>query len=65
MIIGNFCPNNSSRGYMELFLGWHIHHRTEQDLIDLARKACGDKIKEVRVGGEPEGVNLFVHITSK
>ncbi len=65
MIIGNVCPYNPTRGYMELFVGWYIYHRTEQDLIDMARAACGDRIKKVHVGVEPEGVNLFVHITLK
>ena len=65
MVIGNFSPRNPSRGYMELILGWYLYHRTEQDLIDLAKKACGDRIKKVRVGAEPEGTNLFVHITLK
>ncbi len=65
MVIGNFSPRNPTRGYMELFLGWYLYHRSEQDLIDLAKKACGDRIKKVRVGAEPEGTNLFVHITLK
>lgn len=65
MIIGNVTPRNPSRGYMELFVGWFIYHRTEQELIDLAYAACGDRIKNVRVGEEAAGVNLFVHIELK
>ena len=65
MIIGNVSPFNPTRGYMELFVGWFIHHRSEQELIDMAKAACGDRLERVWVGEEPEGVNLFVHVQLK
>lgn len=40
---------------------WHLNHRSEDKLITLAR-ACGVDQKNIRIGQEPEGVNLFAHI---
>ncbi len=60
LVIGNFSPANPSRAYME-FGGWSLHHRTAEALASLAL-GCGVAADSIRVGAEPEGVNLFLHI---
>lgn len=58
--IGNFSENNPSRDYME-FGGWFLHHRTEDQLFELAR-SCGVPADNIAIEKEPEGVNLFLRI---
>jgi SAM-dependent methyltransferase len=61
MVIGNFSPDNSSRGYMEL-CNWKLIHRSKQHLQQLA-KECGFLDHQIRVEQEPEGINLFLILT--
>ena len=62
IIIGNFNENyNPSRDYMEIFGEWYLNHRTEEQLFDLAIFA-GFKSRQIRIGKEPENVNLFLHL---
>jgi hypothetical protein len=61
LIIGNFSRQNPSRSFMELFGEWFLYHRSPAELIALA-KAAGAKEENIRVGQEPECVNLFLHI---
>ncbi len=62
MIIGNFNEDyNPSRPYMEIFGEWFLHHRTEEQLLDLAGKA-GFTREQTGVGREEGNVNLFLHI---
>lgn len=62
IIIGNFNDDhNPSRTFMEVFGDWNLNHRTEAQLIDLARQA-GFSEGNIYVGREPENVNLFLHI---
>jgi len=62
LIVGNFSDRNPSRPYMELLGDWRLYHRAAESLISLAR-SCGVAANAIRVGTEPEGVNLFLHIT--
>lgn len=61
VIIGNFSVQNPSRNYMELIGDWYLHHRSEEELINLAIRA-GAKRQNILVGKELEGVNLFLHV---
>lgn len=61
LVIGNFSPRNPTRDYMEIIGDWHLYHRTEDELMELAT-SCGIAEEDVRVGSEPEGVNLFLHV---
>lgn len=62
IIIGNFNENhNPSRDYMEILGDWHLHHRTENELQELAEKA-GFNPNQIIIGKEKENVNLFLHI---
>lgn len=63
IMIGNFSTYHPSRYYMEVFGEWHLHHRSEADLIALA-KAAGYQINQLQIEREPEGVNLFLHINA-
>lgn len=62
IIIGNFNENyNPSRAYMEIFGEWYLHHRTEDQLRELAQVA-GFKANQIHIGKEAQNVNLFLHI---
>lgn len=61
LVIGNFSPANPSRAYMEL-LDWTLHHRDADALRSLAAQADISR-SHVRIGSEPRGVNLFLHVT--
>jgi hypothetical protein len=61
LVIGNFSPRNPTRDYMEIIGGWHLHHRSKDKLVELAT-SCGVAEEDVRVGSEPEGINLFLHV---
>lgn len=61
LVIGNFSLHNPSRAYMEIVGDWHLHHRDEQHLAQLAI-ACGIAPGDIRITAEPEGVNLFLHV---
>lgn len=60
IVIGNFGEYNPSRLYMELG-GWKLFHRSAEQLLSLAQQA-GVPVERARIGIEPEGVNLFLHI---
>ncbi len=62
MVIGNFSPNNPSRGYMEL-CNWKLIHRSKEHLLQLA-KECGFHDRQIHVEQDPEGINLFLVITN-
>lgn len=61
VVVGNFSPFNPSRDYMELMGDWVLNHRTEKQLVELAREA-GAPASAIDVSWEPEGVNLFLHV---
>jgi SAM-dependent methyltransferase len=61
--VGNFSEFNASRDYMELMGDWYLEHRSEAKLRELAEKA-GAGTRQVDVRWEPEGVNLFVHVSA-
>jgi hypothetical protein len=46
---------------MELVGGWYLIHRTPGQLLALAAEA-GIAASNLRVGSEPNGVNLFMHV---
>ncbi len=62
IVIGNFHPRNPSRAFMELLGDWYLHHRTEEQLIDLALKAGVDSENHICIEQEEEGINLFMKI---
>ncbi len=61
LVVGNFSTENPTLPYMEIMGDWRLRHRTPEQLISLA-KACNIKDEDIRIGKEPEGVNLFLHI---
>ena len=63
LVIGNFSKKNPTRPYMEIVADWHLYHRSEIDLMRLAR-SCGVADEDIYIGREAEGVNLFLHIKS-
>ncbi|MBV5340744.1 MAG: class I SAM-dependent methyltransferase [Deltaproteobacteria bacterium] len=60
LVIGNFSEANPSRAYME-FGEWLLLHRKSEKLKALAEE-CGIDPNMIKVGSEPEGVNLFLHV---
>lgn len=61
VIIGNFGDHNPTRNYMELMGDWYLHHRSAEELMNMALEA-GASRGDVSVGREDEGVNLFLHV---
>lgn len=61
LVVGNFSKANPSRYWMEAVGDWTLFHRSEYELLALAAEAGIEK-KKMRVGTEPERVNLFLHI---
>jgi len=61
LYVGNFSDQNPTRKYMEIFGNWHLFHRNEQQLRDLALQAGIDP-SNINISSEPLGVNLFVEI---
>lgn len=61
LVVGNFSEKNKARSYMEVMLDWFLHHRTPDQLRGLAIE-CGLKERDIKIGQEPKGVNLFLHI---
>ena len=61
MVVGNFSSTNPTQAYMEAIGDWRLIHRTPEQLVSLA-KACNFKDSDIRIGQEPEGVNLFLHL---
>ena len=61
LVVGNFAPNNPTKNYMELIGDWHLYYRDASDLKRLA-KNCGVAAEDLRIGREPENVNLFLHV---
>ena len=64
LVIGNFSDTNPNRAFMEVAMNWHLHHRSEKKLTELAL-AAGATHHHIRVQQEAEGVNLFLHIRDK
>lgn len=62
IVIGNFNEDhNPSRDYMEIMGDWHLIHRTEEQLRQLAKQA-GFLNSQIKIGREELNVNLFLHI---
>jgi extracellular factor (EF) 3-hydroxypalmitic acid methyl ester biosynthesis protein len=62
LVIGNFSDNNPTRPYMHL-MDWDLYHRGIDDLLVLARR-CGLPDHRLRIGQEPKGINLFLHVAA-
>ncbi len=60
-IISNFSTENPTRRLMEVLSDWFLNHRSKEDLLSIATKACIDP-KLVHIDTEPLGVNLFLKI---
>lgn len=60
LVIGNFSNTNKSKDYMLLF-DWLLFERSKEKLETLA-KQCGVLPRNIFVGQEEEGVNLFLHV---
>ncbi|MEM8487169.1 MAG: class I SAM-dependent methyltransferase [Bacteroidota bacterium] len=62
LVVGNFSTDNPDQSYMEVLMEWELHHRSPDDLRQLALD-CGVPDQNISIGKEPEGVNLFLHAT--
>lgn len=60
-VIGNFSDDNPSRCYMEEVGQWFLHHRSKQQLAQLAAHA-GFAPGSISVQHEELGINLFLHL---
>ncbi|MEM6322000.1 MAG: class I SAM-dependent methyltransferase [Bacteroidota bacterium] len=62
LIVGNFAVGNPTEGYMELFTGWYLYHRSPEQLIQLAQDAGIEDKSRITIDQEEVGVNLFMRI---
>ena len=62
LVIGNFSEKNPDRPYMEVMMEWELNHRSPEKLIHFATEG-GVPASNIRLGNEPEGINLFLHLT--
>ncbi len=62
LVIGNFSKANPDQSYMEVLMEWELNHRNAEDLFSLA-ESCGISSANISIGQEPEGVNLFLHVS--
>ncbi len=60
LLIGNFSPNNVTRGPMGC-AGWVLRERSADELLGLAR-AAGYSPHQAWVGSEESGINLFLNV---
>lgn len=62
IVIGNYNEShNPSRDYMEILGDWHLIHRTEEQLLNLARQV-GFGEHEIHVSRMPDNAILYLHI---
>lgn len=61
LVVGNFSPVNTTKGFMETLCQWYLHHRDEQKLTELAIKGGVPKHKII-INSEETGTNLFMHM---
>ena len=64
IVIGNYNQaHNPSRDYLEVLGDWHLIHRTEAQLLELA-KSAGFNSLQLQVKRMPDNVILYLHIQS-
>ena len=62
IVVGNYNEShNPSRDYMEILGDWHLIHRTEAQMLQLAREA-GFSEDKIRVSRMPDNVILYLHL---
>lgn len=62
IVIGNFNEaHNPSLNYMEILGDWHLIHRTEDELIQLAKESEFSG-REIEVNRMPDNIILYLHI---
>jgi len=60
VIFTNVATSNPRRAWMEYVMEWNLIYRDEKDMMDLVPEAL--KPKNVKVGADATGVNLFLEI---
>ena len=62
IVIGNFNQaHNPSRDYMEILGDWCLIHRTEEQLLRLAKES-GYGENEIYVSRMPDNMILYLHV---
>lgn len=60
LLLANFIPQTSGRGYMELFMDWHLVYRNEQQMLTIARDAGATSLRSFL---DPHRNVVYVEIT--
>lgn len=60
-IVGNFHASNPTRSVMEWMCDWPLVHRTQDEMLDLARRA-GIPANALQCEDEPLGINIFLNM---
>ncbi|MGC5324362.1 hypothetical protein [Brevibacillus sp. SYSU BS000544] len=62
LIIANFLPDFTSRGYMEVFMDWWLCYRNEIDMINLIREIPSASMSKITIFPEPNKTIVFIEI---
>jgi extracellular factor (EF) 3-hydroxypalmitic acid methyl ester biosynthesis protein len=60
VIVTNVAASNPRKAWMEYVMEWNLIHRDEKEMLELAPE--GIKTREIKVGADATGVNLFLEI---
>jgi len=61
LVIGNFLPTSSGRGYMSQFMDWHLRYRSESELVAMFGEGPGPR---VRTAADPHGNVVYAEYRS-
>lgn len=62
LIIANFLPDFTSRGYMEAFMDWWLCYRSEIDMMNLIREIPSVTMSKITIYSEPNKTIVFIEI---
>jgi len=64
LIIVNISSDNPMRSYLEMTAEWYLHHRSEKELLGIAKKACPGKKYYVNFDPDTK-MNLYLVIENE
>lgn len=63
LVVGNFSSSNPNQAYMETVSNWPLKYRSPEHLREISVRAGLGEFHQ-HVVSEPEGVNLFLHVSN-
>ena len=65
LLIANFLPGITARGYMESFMDWHLIYRSQPEMLDLAMSVDQALVWDIRLLAEDLQHIVFLQVTKK